>query len=70
MSLPVKITYLEKLEHPHENASMKTGAQDRSVNSEMSVFHHRPSKGQATQARLNHQICQKIGKFGGLAGPV
>ena len=25
-SLPVKITYLEKLEHPHENASMKTGA--------------------------------------------
>ena len=25
-TLPVKITYLEKLEHPHENASMKTGA--------------------------------------------
>ena len=26
VALPVKITYLEKLEHPHENASMKTGA--------------------------------------------
>ena len=25
-SLPVKITYLEKLEDPHETASMKTGA--------------------------------------------
>ena len=43
-TLPVKITYLEKLEHPHENASMKTGALNRSVNSEMRMFRHRPSE--------------------------
>ena len=67
MSLPVKITYLEKLEHPHENASMKTGALNRSATSEMSIFSHRPSEGRATQAQPNHQIRQFFGRFGGLS---
>ena len=52
-SLPVKITYLEKLEHPHknglhENRGIKLFSQ---LQDKMSVFRQHPSKDRATQAR-------------------